>query len=337
MFGFICTIPENDLKHEGLTLKPLLEVVGLTVAHDGGNGDRQILHEVSFDIQEGEVFALIGESGSGKTTLANSLTRLSPYGSGLSMEGSVRIDGREISEFTTEELRLLRRHGIRYIFQEPLQSLNPLARIQSQFALAMESLKDGPGRSGNSSAQWLARLGIENPSDVLDSYPHQLSGGMAQRVMLAMALAPSPKLLIADEPTSALDAPLRYQILDLLMALRESEGMAVLLITHDLSIARRYAHRIAVLYAGRILELAPREEFFKTPLHPYSQLLLQAASFSVRSVEMAIDENPSKSRSSSGCRFLHRCYKAEDDCGLNEPQLEQVDGGRTVRCPYWKL
>lgn len=320
-------------------MKPLLEVSRLSVAHKGRYENTPILNDVSFHIDEGEVFTLVGESGSGKSTLANSITRLFPPGAGLFMEGSIRFEGREVKDLLEDELRLVRKRNIRYVFQEPLQSLNPLARVHSQLKFATASSQGEPAGSGRIYAEWLARVGIENQSEVLQAYPHQLSGGMAQRVLLAMALAPSPKLLVADEPTSSLDTPLRFQILDLLMALRESEAMALLLITHDLDIARRYADRIAVLYAGRIVELAPRGKFFDNPLHPYSQLLLRAAHERTRSMAIVRARNESEDflPATEGCRFVRRCYKAREDCGLEEPPLEMIDEDRQVRCPYWKL
>ena len=185
----------------------------------------------------------------------------------------------------------------------------------------------------------LKDVGIENPDDVLRSYPHELSGGTLQRILIALALSPNPELIIADEPTSSVDAPLRFQLLDLLDNARKNGRSSVLLITHDLDVANRYADTIAVMYAGRIVEVAPKHMFFDTPLHPYSQVLCKGARLTDSSIDdlAVLSENPPHpSDLPRGCKFHPICYKVHEDCRLFEPQLESIEVERKVRCPYWK-
>jgi len=182
-------------------------------------------------------------------------------------------------------------------------------------------------------------MGITDPAEVLNSYPHQLSVGTLQRILIAAAIAPHPRFLVADEPTSAVDAVLRYQILDLLVSICRNETMTLLLITHDLEIARRYGDRIAVIYAGRILEISTKDEYFQNPLHPYSQTLLSTLptpTSSLDSMPSSSGSAPSFTELPSGCKFHPRCYKIQADCRKLEPELISTDNHRKVRCPYWK-
>ena len=313
----------------------LLEVRNLFVSGETGSGNGKIIDDVSFSVKQGELVVLLGESGSGKTVLSRSLTGLFPDKSGLHVTGAVNFDGNSILSVTQEELLKLRRRKIRYIFQEPAQALNPVATIRSQLMLSTE--KDRVTPEGLRSA--LTSVGLHNVDEVLESYPHQLSVGMAQRVMIAMAMLASPALLIADEPTSSVDAPLRYQLLDLLTSIQKSGGMSLILITHDLDVARLYGEYILLLYKGRIVEAGPKNEFFDRPLHPYAQLLLDSRPTIGKSIgsHLPNESNPAKlAKRHTGCRFYSRCHKAQDDCALTEPPLEKTSGGREVRCFYWR-
>jgi oligopeptide/dipeptide ABC transporter ATP-binding protein len=312
----------------------LLTVSKLSVSALSTVGRRVLIHEVSFSVRENEVLIILGESGSGKTIISRSLTGLFPVTSAVRIDGSVTFDGQQLLNLGERELSSIRRHRIRYVFQEPMQSLNPLARIGRQMRLA----SDGPSNNNEDLHNTLGLVGLENSDEVLDLYPHELSVGMAQRVCIAMAMLPSPALLIADEPTSAVDASLRRRVLDLLISIQRSRTMSLVLITHDLDVARWYGDRIIVLYGGRIIESARREAFFERPLHPYSRLLIDAqpgaqqqAAPSHPTAESVIADVPQH-----GCSFQPRCPIAGEKCKEVEPELEQLPGEREVRCFFWR-
>jgi oligopeptide/dipeptide ABC transporter ATP-binding protein len=316
--------------------EPLLSTQDLSVYRLSAGEKRALLEDVSMTIHQGQIVALVGESGSGKTTLAHAITGLFPRGTQMAIEGRVEVEGRELAFSDPHALRRWR-GKIRYVFQEPWLALNPLSRVRSQFRFAMNAA--GFSKEGDPYAiQLLAQVGIDDGVGVLNAFPHQLSGGLAQRVMIALALLSSPKLLIADEPTSSLDAIHRFQILDLLRSLKEKQGLTILLVTHDLEIARRYADEVAVLYAGRIREIGPAADFFRTPLHPYSQALVQWSvmrpSGNMEVVESSLGTEGAASI--LGCRFHIQCPKVQDDCLEREPRLEQIDRVRQVRCLYWE-
>ena len=308
----------------------ILKAANLSISASSPGGDRVLIHEVSFCVREREVLVILGESGSGKTILSRSLTRLFPAVPALRIEGSVTFEGEQLLTMTEDELSSVRRRRIRYVFQDPLQSLNPLARIGRQMHLAAAGLSDEESEMHNT----LMLVGLENGRDLLDLYPHELSIGMAQRVCIAMAILPSPALLIADEPTSAVDAPLRRKILDLLISIQRSRTMSLVLITHDLDVARRYGDRIIVMYGGRIIEAAPRKAFFENPLHPYSRLLLDTRPASPQrgSPPDGIPEPVIVEIPEQGCAFQPRCPIAENKCKESAPDLEPFPGEREVRC-----
>ncbi len=250
----------------------LIEVRGLTVKYLSGSSPSPAVRDVNFSLLKGQALALVGESGCGKTTLCRALTRLFPSRAAVDIAGSVQFDSRDILACSDSELADLRQNAIRYVFQEPYAALNPVSTIGKQMLLAC-------GRRETTKAeitQVLAEVGLERPEDVLSRYPHELSVGMAQRVMIAMALLPQPGLLIADEPTSAVDASLRKQLLKLLRSIQTKQRMTMILVTHDLAFARHFADEVAVMHDGALIENASVEEFFRTPQHPYSQLLLKA-------------------------------------------------------------
>jgi oligopeptide/dipeptide ABC transporter ATP-binding protein len=318
----------NDLRQENGVL---LSVDTLNVTIETAGRRIALVSDVSFAVGPGEIFVLVGESGSGKTTVMKAVANLFRPNATVVREGRILFEGIDLVAATEKKMRRIRRQFIRYIPQEPSLAFNPVLRIQSQLELA--------GDREERIMTLLGRLDIEHPVDLLRHYPHQLSVGTLQRILVAAALAPQPRLILADEPTSAVDITLRHEVLALLSGQCRSSGMGLLLTTHDLTIARKYGDVISVLYAGRIVEVAPNEQFFERPYHPYSQALVA----SVPEEEQTIDEMPSPevvnqnpARSASGCRFFARCTIARPDCAQHEPPLELLGNGRQVRCPYWK-
>jgi peptide/nickel transport system ATP-binding protein len=312
----------------------LLDVAHLSVSVLADAGRSDVIHDVSFRMRAHEVLTLLGESGSGKTILCRAVTRLFPAASTVKVEGSVTFDGRPLFTLTGHELADIRRTRIRYVFQEPMQSLNPVATIGKQMRLASDLSADDDTFLHDT----LRLVGLDNGEEVLGSYPHALSIGMAQRVCIAMAVMSSPALLIADEPTSAVDASMRRKLLDLLMAIEQSRAMALIMITHDLEVARWYGDRIAVMYGGRIVEHAERRALFETPLHPYTRLLINAHSpdqniaAPLRMTKDPVGGDPPL----RGCVFEPRCPFAKAKCKEAEPAPETPTDGREVRCFYWK-
>jgi oligopeptide/dipeptide ABC transporter ATP-binding protein len=312
----------------------LLSASNLSVSVPGVDGRSDLIHDVSFSVRRNEVVLLLGESGSGKTILSRALTGLFPPSSPLKICGSVAFEGLNLLDVSEEDMLPLRRHRIRYVFQEPLQSLNPLARIREQMRLAAGDTHQNDRFLESA----LELVGLDNSEEVLRLYPHELSIGMAQRVCIAMAVLPSPVLLIADEPTSAVDASLRRRILELLISVQASREISLILITHDLDVASSFGDRILVLYRGRIIESAAREEFFERPLHPYSRMLIGAHSghpsppIASSPDGLSLPADPPN----HGCAFQPRCPRAERRCKEEEPDLEQLPGGQEVRCFFWK-
>lgn len=250
----------------------LIDVQRLTVQYAEGGSRSPVISAVSFSITEGTALALVGGSGSGKTTLCRSLTRLFPPHHRAEISGSVLFESADLLTCGNSELADIRQKSIRYVFQEPYSALNPVATVERQLMLARGERH--PTRE--EIIQLLADVGLPQPQQVLPRYPHELSVGMAQRVMIAMALLPQPSLLIADEPTSAVDASLRKQLVKLLRSIQRKRRMAMILVTHDLAVAHHFADEVAVLQDGALIEKARVEDFFRSPQHQYSQLLLNA-------------------------------------------------------------
>ncbi len=316
----------------------ILETERLTVAGQSDSGIFDIVDDISFTIHRGETFALVGESAAGKTTVALAITNLFHRYSNLTASGKVLFLGQDLINLPERDLSRIRANSIRYVFQEPGQSFNPVAKIGKQFSLAQSAGVHSAGQNTvREQADWLARVGIENSSAVLDSYAHQLSGGMLQRILIAMAMVARPRLLLADEPTSSLDSHLKGQIMDLLQSFKKEFDTSILLITHDLKSAERYADTIAVLYSGQIVEIAGKESFFKSPRHPYSQTLLDGVErfSSVPTIgTSAMQVHPSARP--SGCRFHPRCPKAKNECSIAAPPLEKINDTTEIRCLFWK-
>ncbi|HSO06044.1 MAG TPA: dipeptide ABC transporter ATP-binding protein [Pelomicrobium sp.] len=309
-----------------------------TVIHTGAAPVRAV-DGVSFSIRRGETFALLGESGCGKSMTALSLLRLLPD-TGEIVAGSVRLGEVDLLQLTEAEMRGVRGGGLAMIFQEPGTSLNAVLDVGQQI---VETLTRHTPLRGSAArrraAELLALVGMPDPERRLDVYPFQLSGGRKQRVMIAMALAGEPQLLVADEPTTALDVTIQAQVLELLKRLQEKSGMAILLVTHDLGVVANNADTVAVMYAGEIVELAGREAFFREPLHPYSQKLfaaMPAEGSRGRRLAAIGGTVPPLDQEFAGCRFAERCDLAWERCRREPPRLLRQEGGRGVRCHLYQ-
>ena len=315
---------------------PLLEVTDLRTWFHLPEGVARAVDGVSFRLEAGETLGLVGESGCGKAVTALSLTRLVPEPPARIADGSsVRLRGEELLEASEPRLRRVRGGEIAMVFQEPATSLNPVLTVGDQIEEALrehQGLRGGKAR--RRAAELLARVGIGDPEARLDAHPHELSGGQRQRVMIAMALGCRPSVLVADEPTTALDVTVQAQILRLLRSLQEETGMAILLISHDLGVVSEMADRVAVMYAGQIVEAAAAEDLFRDPRHPYTRALLAAVPDleRTRSRLAAIGGSvPRPTRWPAGCRFHPRCPHAWSRCREETPEL-LADGPGRSRC-----
>jgi oligopeptide/dipeptide ABC transporter ATP-binding protein len=311
----------------------LLEASGLTTSFPSERGRVSVVDDVSLTISAGEVLALVGESGSGKSVTALSLLRLVPK-PGRVDAGRVLFDGRDLLALGVPEMRGIRGHAISMIFQEPMTSLNPVVAVGAQVVEAIrlhEKVTKVAARERT--LELFKRVGIPDARERLDAYPHQLSGGLKQRVMIAMALATRPKLLIADEPTTALDVTIQAQILELLRELRRDFGSAVLLITHDLGVVNELADRIGVMYAGRIIEQGTRLELLQNAQHPYTLGLLRSIPALARPGERLAEIPgvvPRPSDWPKGCRFCTRCPRVFEPCPEIVPRSIELSETHTV-------
>ncbi len=313
----------------------LLQVEDLKTWFDTPEGIVRAVDGISFDIRRGETVALLGESGCGKSISALSLLQLVPQPAGRIVGGHVWLGGTDVLSLPERDMRRVRGKRIAMIFQEPQTSLNPVLTVGEQIGEALPAgAATGREHARAQAVELLNAVGLSDPARRYHEYPHQLSGGMKQRVMIATALAGAPDLLIADEPTTALDVTIQAQILDLLKRLQQENGMAVLLITHDLGIVAGMADRVAVMYAGQIVELAPRAEFFAAPRHPYSQKLFRSLPGRMKrgaTLEVIRGAVPSLAQEFTCCRFAERCDFAWDIC-RRQPPAWMGDAGRGVRC-----
>src|SRR6266404_4158979 len=313
----------------------LLEVEDLSTWLAANEGMVRAVDGLSFSIERGETFALLGESGSGKSMTALSITRLLPD-AGRIVSGAVRLEGEELLQLPEAAMRRVRGRRIGMIFQEPGASLNPVMTAGAQIAEVLERHTALRGAEVNARViELLNAVGIPDPAGRVHEYPFQLSGGMKQRVMIAIALACEPSLLIADEPTTALDVTIQAQVLDLLRSLQKRMGMSILLITHDLGVVSEMAHHVAVMYAGEIVELARREDFFRNPAHPYSRKLFASMpDRQTRDRTLAVIRGrvPSLSGEFHGCRFADRCDYAWDLCRETIPAWAPIAEGHGARC-----
>lgn len=313
---------------------PLLEVNSLRVDYPTSRGTVHAVENVSFSLEKGKKLGIAGESGSGKSTLGLSLIRLVPH-PGIIVGGCIKIDGTDIVKLSNHEIRAIRGKKVAYIFQDPMTSLNPVKRIGTHFVELIRTHEPTTTKEEafKRTRSMLKNLGIL--PERINDYPHQFSGGMRQRIMIGLAIALNPALVIADEPTTALDVIVQAKILDLLEDLRKVYGMALILISHDLSILLERCDKIIVMYAGHMMEYANSTELYKNPKHPYTQGLLQ----SIPNIELedqklsAIPGSPPDMHNPpKGCRFWPRCSYATENCHLKEPPLIDVGNDHFVRC-----
>jgi oligopeptide/dipeptide ABC transporter ATP-binding protein len=320
----------------------LLRVENLSLGFRGEDGRvTPVTDAVSFEVREGEVFGLAGESGCGKTVTCLGLLRLLPAATTVVLSGHAWYRGRDLLAMSAEEMRAVRGREISMIFQEPSAAMNPLLPVKTQLLYPFQFQKSVGGGGGEAPPveplqkirDLLVRVGFRDPDRVLRSYPHELSGGMLQRVMIAHALLLDPKLILADEPTTALDVTIQAQVLDLLAELQRETGVGILLITHNLNLIAQYADRAAVMYAGRVVETGPALDLMRNPLHPYSRGLLDALpNLDTAHVPQPIlGSVPPPGRYPVGCRFHDRCPRTLAAC-TTEPVWSEPEPGRKVAC-----
>jgi peptide/nickel transport system ATP-binding protein len=322
---------------------PLLEVDSLQTSLVIGDGKPlKAVDGMSFSVRAGETLAIVGESGSGKSITSLSIMRLLPKRIGRITNGSIRLRGRNLVELGEREMRAIRGNDIGMIFQEPMTSLNPVHTIGQQIAEVVRQHQHlSKAKARERAVEMLELVGIPEPRRRADNYPHQMSGGMRQRAMIAMALACNPSLLIADEPTTALDVTIQAQILELMRGLQKELGMAIIFITHDLGVVAEMADRVVVMYAGQLVETAPVAALFAKPLMPYTAGLMQSiprigSSLHKQKLHAIAGYVPLLAHLPSGCRFRTRCDFATAACAEVEPELEDAGGGRGVRCLRWR-
>ena len=316
----------------------LLSIEGLSVSFFTDEGVVKAVQDVGFSIKKGRTFALVGESGCGKSVTALSIMRLVPEPPGKIVGGEIVFEGRNLLALSEKEIRQVRGNEVAMIFQEPMTSLNPVYTVGDQIVEAIRlHQKKSTSEAWADAVEMLRRAGIADSQQRVCEYPHQMSGGMQQRVMIAMAVSCEPVLLIADEPTTALDVTIQAQILDLLDELQRQNGMSILLITHDLGVVAERAEDVAVMYASRIVEVADSQRLFAKPLHPYTQGLLKSLprlGFSGRRLRTISGTVPEPLHFPSGCKFHPRCPIGCEDrrCQTVEPKLREVEAGRCVAC-----
>ncbi len=317
-------------------METLLEIKGLTTEFVTEAGAAKAVDGVSFEIGKQETVGLVGESGCGKSVTALSIMRLVQYPPGRISAGSVMMDGMDLLKLPEKQMRRVRGNDISIVFQEPLSSLNPVFTCGEQIreTIALHQ-KMGRKESREKAVEMLGLVKIPDPAKRYGNYPHQMSGGMRQRVMIAMALSCQPRLLIADEPSTALDVSVQAQIIELLLDLKEKMGMSVLLITHDLAVVAQMADRVVVMYAGVVVEQAPIDSLFADPAHPYTEgLIASIPKLGARMDRLQVIPGnvPDPLRLPAGCRFSDRCPKRQERCLKQEPPMFSIAGGRLSRC-----
>jgi len=320
--------------------QPVLSLRGLSTEVRTDRGGARVVDDVSFDVPAAGKVALVGESGSGKTMTAMSVLRLVPSPSAKIVAGRVEFRGRDLLSLSEREMQRLRGNELAMVFQEPMTSLNPVLTVGYQITETLRAHQSISRKQARARAvELLDRVGIPSPSARVDAYPHQLSGGMRQRVMMAIAMCCRPALIIADEPTTALDVTIEAQILDLLDQVRVADGTATLLITHDLGVVAGFAEHVVVMYAGQVVESAPVKDLFRAPSHPYTQALLRSLppspdSAAPRERRLPVIEGrvPDLMSRPAGCRFQDRCPQVHDACRETAPPWVGREGGRGARC-----
>ena len=331
---------ERTGEQNGVQRPPLLEVQGLRTWFHTDEGIAKAVDGVTYTVAKGQTLGVVGESGCGKSVTALSVMQLVPQPAGRFEGGKILFRGQNLLDRSPEEMREIRGNEIAMIFQEPMSALNPVYTVGNQI---METVMLHQGLDRDAARvraiEMLTKVGIPSPEKRVDEYPHQLSGGMRQRVMIAIAMACDPALLIADEPTTALDVTIQAQILDLMRELQESEGMSMLLITHDLGVVAETAHHVAVMYAGKVVEYANVEDLFSKPRHPYTIGLFRSLPDLAgprERLQTIPGIVPSAYRFPSGCRFRTRCPIATERCAAEEPPLVPLHSGgeHTVACHH---
>ena len=312
----------------------LIEVNHLSVTFYNGKDENHAVQDVTFRIKKGEVLGIVGESSSGKSVSAMSIMQLIPYPPGKITGGEIIFKGENLLDKTEEEMMKIRGNQISVIFQEPMTSFNPLYTIGSQIEEAIVLHQKKSRKEAEQMAIDLLReVGISFPEKRVKEYPHQMSGGMLQRAMIAMALSCNPQLLIADEPTTALDVTIQAQILDLIRKLQSEREMSIMMITHDLGVIAEVAKYVVVMYAGRVVEEATVESLFEKPLHPYTKGLMKSIPKIGNHEKLyMIPFKSGANKIKTGCRFCPRCEYAMDICSEKEPELFEIDNGRKIRC-----
>ncbi len=315
----------------------LIEIDGLKTQFYTSAGTVKAVDGITYDVDEGETVAIVGESGCGKSVSAMSILRLIPDPPGKIVEGSIMFQGRDILKLSEAEMRDLRGKDIGMVFQEPMTSLNPVLTIGRQLTETLEEHLGVTGEAADARAiELLGLVGIAEPQRRLVQYPHHLSGGMRQRVMIAMALACEPKLIIADEPTTALDVTIQAQILELMKDLTRRLGVALIIITHNLGVVARYADRVNVMYAGKIIESGTAHDIYHNPRHPYTLALLKSVPRMDLPRQAKLDpvegQPPDLTRLDDGCAFRPRCGFAIERCAKEFPPLESVQGPHIAAC-----
>jgi len=318
-----------------------LRVEDLATEFAGEDGIARVVDGVSFELHAGTTLGLVGESGCGKSVTALSVMGLLPKPAGRIAAGRVLLDGRDLTALAPEAMHEIRGRRIAMIFQEPMTALNPVQRVGEQLVETLR-LHGDVGRRGEArsrAVELLVEVGIPAPERRFDEYPHQLSGGMRQRVLIAIALACSPDVLIADEPTTALDVTIQAQILELIERMQTQRGMSVIFITHDLGVIAEIADEVAVMYCGKIVERASVDALFRRPLHPYTRALLESIprlqTRSKARLPVIHGMVPSPHSLPAGCRFANRCRFATAACDV-EPSLDEVEVGRRTACHHWR-
>ncbi|OLS41804.1 ABC transporter ATP-binding protein [Bacillus sp. MRMR6] len=316
---------------------PLLEVRNLETAFDIDGNDYNAVDKVSFKVKPRQIVGVVGESGCGKSVMSLSIMQLLPKGIGKIKSGEIIFDGINLEKMSENQINSIRGKDISMIFQEPMTSLNPVFSIGYQLQeVLFNHTKISKSEARLKSVALLKSVGISRPEKIVDEYPHQLSGGMRQRVMIAMAIANQPKLLIADEPTTALDVTVQAQILELLKEIQEVNDMSVILITHDLGVVAEMCDEVIVMYAGRIVERTDVDTLFYNPKHPYTTLLLGAIPkmdeeeerlSTIQGIVPSLTNMPTV-----GCRFAHRCPSSMPECLTETPLLREVEQGHEVAC-----
>lgn len=327
------------MKTTGETI--LLKVQDLAVAFEKDNKQLMAVEGLSFQLDKGQMVGIVGESGCGKSVTSLALIRLLPQPAGKIVQGEVLLEGTDLLKLSHKQMQGLRGSKVAMIFQEPMTALNPVKKIGKQLA-EMFSIHTSLNKQQIEAKclELLERVGVPAPSKRLYEYPHQLSGGMRQRVMIAMALAVEPDLLIADEPTTALDVTIQAQILELLKELQAKNNMGVIMITHDLAVVAQTCDHVVVMYAGRIVEEGSVEAIFSSPKHPYTKGLIRSiptlTSVSKSQLETIPGQVPGLAQMPVGCRFANRCEYVEKDCQQSYPAKELVNSSHKVACYHWK-